>query len=308
MVSIHCKNNRWFGTSNNTSEELCKEWLSYSLIIDGDPIFRSQRLTEIEASGKKCKLTKREKDRIIQYGEQCGREPGHLINQVKVTRDGMDNIRYEGKCDNGKIVKLSYHWLEINIRHVSEKWFQSKIIDKNKKTLNRWHNIPVGSSIHSYETLALSVVQHPIKWLQQENESSCYLGNIANCLYYLGDEKASTVLNTKTKEWLLSKVEIEDKHVKQMLMNMKYQCENIPGILTEFSGASVWPVCGRITGSHRVVVWKDWIFDASHNYLLPLTTAWLNWCCGDDNMFGGLHESFRFFPAKSIRKHLNSRL
>jgi hypothetical protein len=293
IKKLSYKDNKWIahGKGKDNREkclEVCEEWLQTKMVRDDKPLFPLKFLETIKQTKGTKPLTKVHQARIIEYGKEHGREKGGLIAEFQAVRNRMDEIVYRGKQQNGVQVALSYKWLEMNTRHVDEKWFNDKIV--GNKQLNKWHRLPSGYVRRKY----------PIKWRQGDNQSTCFLGNILNCLYYLGDE--TTFELTKIIVDVSPDV-VDAAVVKRHLIKNSYQITNIKTTVTDFTPYMDVPICGKITEIHRIVVWKGWIIDGLNEYLLPVTQENLDWCCGHDQVFTGMVDAFLFFPCKRLQKH-----
>ena len=62
-----------------------------------------------------------------------------------------------------------------------------------------------------------------------------------------------------------------------------------------------------VTEHHCIGVWKNQIYDSSHNQVMALTRTNLNWCCGYST-FTYVKEAWMFKPSVKLTKTIEKSL
>ena len=224
MIHSRAVSTTWMAHGDNEREVFCK-WFETKLERDGRPLLPLEFTEKTKTSKVPVALTTKHRNRILEYGTQCNREPGSLIKEVKAMRDRMDVVICQGKREDNEVVSLSHRWLEMNTRHVSEDWFKRHVTGHMGS--GKWIALPLGNATHVSTSKTQSKhtnCEHPIIWPQGPNQSSCHLGNVLNCMHHLGDENGYKAIKRTLDA---SSDVVTDNFAKFELRNLSCQVKNI---------------------------------------------------------------------------------
>jgi len=203
---------------------------------------------------------------------------------VRVRYHGEGKFVWQGKVKLRrwyKDINLSRDWVHANFHGIAiEQWVGSP---------GRWHKINPGRARDpdrkSSPILHVSPlqVQYP-----QGNLHTCMISSFASCLYYYGLKTAAEGLIHRIGEIYLS-VEPFDKFPKIVMQatkndytvvrDKKYNFDQDEKL---FNMPTLVILTGNdTTSNHAITVYKDMIFDSSHDNILKRCRETLDWCCGD---------------------------
>jgi len=203
---------------------------------------------------------------------------------VSVKYRVQDKHAWQGKVKLKKwyeVINLTRDWVHAN--------FQGFAIEQWVGSPNKWHKIIPGRARDPDRQSSPILYATPLHiQYPQGNLHTCMVSSFASCLYHYGLKKASErlihrigqlyVMPTLYNEFqkiVMQATNNEFSVIRDKRYNFDQDEElfNMPTlvILTGNDG----------TSNHAISVYKDMIFDSSHNKILKRCRENLDWCCGD---------------------------
>ncbi len=218
---------------------------------------------------------------------------------VKIQYDAGRECPWRGKVKLHRwyeVINLTPVWVYANFHGFAiEQWSVSPGI---------WHMINPGRArnLDQESSPIVHLASLPIKY-QQDNLRTCMVGSFASCLHYMGMKEAAGILINRIGELYLTNSVI-NVFQKIIVDATKKEYSIIRKKNFDFNQAEElfnMPTLVILTGNdaktdHAITVYKDMIFDSSHNSILKRCQKTLDWCCGDT----GFHKIDRAYTLWKV--------